>query len=65
MNKFKILTLSSVLTVLAASCDLSAAAENARLQLTARSCSSISQPLQRHRARRDDALPLLQENHRQ
>lgn len=32
MNKLKVLTLSSVLTVLAASCDASAAPQNQRLQ---------------------------------
>lgn len=65
MNKLKVLTLSSVLTVLAASCDLSTAAENGRLQLTGRSGSSINMPLPRSLERPEDSLTELQTGRRQ
>ncbi|MBO8415487.1 MAG: hypothetical protein IAB19_03785 [Proteobacteria bacterium] len=56
MNKLKVLTVSSVLSVLAASCDVSAAAQNSRPQFTGRSQSTINLPLQRAAARTEEEL---------
>lgn len=64
MNKLKVLTLSSVLSVVAASCDVSAAAQQNRPQFTGRSQAPINLPVQRTAARQEDEF-LVNQKQRQ